>query len=54
MGLGSWQRRPNQPTPEHVRWVVGKEEVDKKGEMARLGKRERCGGWERATQPNPY
>ena len=40
--------------PNRYRWVMGKEEVNKKGEMARLGKGERCGDWERATQPNPY
>ena len=34
--------------------MVGKEEVDKKGEMAGLGKGEGCGDWERATQADPY
>ena len=40
--------------PNMYRGVVGKEEVDKKGEMARLGKGGTCGDWERATQPDPY
>ena len=38
--------------PNRYERVVGKEEMNKKGEMARLRIGE--GFWERATQPDPY
>ena len=40
--------------PNRYRRVVGKEEMDKKGQMAGLRIGEGCGDWERATQPDPY
>ena len=40
--------------PNKYRRVVGKEEMNKKGEVARLRVGESCGDWEGTTQPDPF